>query len=118
MTAHSDAEVRREKVFTSVGDYSFMHTKHVDLERGTAVGIVVEMPNFPLVIVRAKKGYAMCGYLNMAAANKMGDVAAKVFGVRTVEDVLAAKVVEVSTKAAELGAKEGMTGREFLNLMM
>jgi uncharacterized protein YunC (DUF1805 family) len=95
-----------------------MQTKHVDLERGTAVGIIVDMPNFPLVIVRAKKGYAMCGYLNMAAANKMGDVAGKVSSVRTVEDVLVAKIVEVSDKARELGAKEGMTGREFLNLMM
>jgi uncharacterized protein YunC (DUF1805 family) len=95
-----------------------MQTKHVDLERGTAVGIIVDMPNFPLVIVRAKRGYAMCGYLNMAAANKMGDVAGKVSSVRTVEDVLVAKIVEVSDKARELGAKEGMTGREFLNLMM
>jgi len=95
-----------------------MQTKHVDLEKGTAVGIIVDMPNFPLVIVRAKRGYAMCGYLNMAAANKMGDVAGKVSSVRTVEDVLVAKIVEVSDKARELGAKEGMTGREFLNLMM
>ena len=95
-----------------------METKHMHLEKGIVVGIVVEMQKFPLVIVKAGKGYAMCGYLNMAAANKMGDVAAKVSGDSTPEDVLAAKVVEVSDKAKELGAREGMTGREYLNLLI
>jgi uncharacterized protein YunC (DUF1805 family) len=95
-----------------------METKHLHLERGIAVGILVEMPTAPLLIIKAKRGYVMCGYLNMSAANKLGDVAGRVTGVKSFDDVLAAKVVEASDKAKELGGRDGMTGREFLNALM
>lgn len=95
-----------------------MEVKQLELEKGTALGIMIEMPTAPLLLIKARRGFVMCGYLNVAAANKMGDVAGKVSGVRTFDDVLNAKVVEVSEKAKEMGAKEGMTGRDFLNRFM
>jgi uncharacterized protein YunC (DUF1805 family) len=95
-----------------------METKHFHLEKGVVVGVLVDMPTAPLLIIKARGGYVMCGYLNMAAANKMGDVAGKVSGVRTFEDVLAANIIEVSEKASALGCRVGMTGRDFLNALM
>jgi uncharacterized protein YunC (DUF1805 family) len=95
-----------------------METKHIHLENGIVVGILVEMQSAPLLIVKAKRGYLMCGYLNMEAANKMGDAAGRVTGVRTFEDVLEATVIEVSEGAKSFGAQEGMKGREFLKALM
>jgi len=38
-------------------------------------------------------------------------------GIKNFDDALKAKIVEVSDKAKENGIKEGMTGREALELM-
>ena len=82
-----------------------------------SIGIIIEMQNAPLLLLIAKKGFIMCGYLNIEVAKKMGDCACVVCGVRTFEDVLNAKVVEATTKAEELGIIKGMSGREASKLM-
>jgi uncharacterized protein YunC (DUF1805 family) len=96
------------------GVHTAMETREIPLGKGKALGILVEMGASPLVIVKASGAYVMCGYLNMTAANKLGDVAGRVTGVRTFDDVLAAEVVEVSEEAKRRGAVVGVTGREFL----
>ncbi|MFI5383749.1 MAG: YunC family protein, partial [Methanosarcina thermophila] len=63
------------------------------------------------------KGFLMCGYLNINAAETLGDTAAKVKGVQSFEDMLKAKVVEVTRFARELGIEPGMTGKEALEKM-
>lgn len=62
----------------------------------------------------ADKGYVMCGYLNRQAAEKFGDSAAIVRGIKTVDDLLNGTVAEVTPAAEILGVKAGMTGREAL----
>ncbi len=78
---------------------------------------VIELQNANLVLVKARQGYVMCGYLNLEAAEKLGDAACVVTGVKTAEDALEAEVKACTTKAGELGVKTGMTGREALELM-
>jgi uncharacterized protein YunC (DUF1805 family) len=75
------------------------------------------MSRAPLLLVKAERGFVMCGYLNIAAANSLGDAAAKVTGVSSFEDVLKAEVVEVTEEARKLGVKEGISGREALEKM-
>jgi len=87
------------------------------LSKGTALGVKVDLPKAPLVMIRASKGFAMCGYLNMEAVNKTGEVAVRVTGVRSFDDVLNAKVVNISDEARKLGISEGMTAREALEKM-
>ncbi len=82
-----------------------------------AIGVNLELQNANLIVIRAKKGYIMCGYLSMETANRLEDVAAKVKDVKNVDEVLKAKIVEVSEKAKEIGIKEGMTGKETLEKM-
>jgi len=67
--------------------------------------------------VTAPKGFAMCGYLNMESVNKMGEVAVRVTGVKTFDDLLSAKVANLSDKAGEFGIHSGMTAREALERM-
>ena len=52
----------------------------------------------------------------MATAEKKGDAAAMVIGVSSFEDALAAKIAAVSSKGKELGIKEGMTGKDALDI--
>ena len=95
-----------------------MLIEQINLENGSAIGLKMDMEHAPLLVIRAKKGYVMCGYLNMDIANKLGDVAVRVTGVRSFEDVLNAKAVDISLAAKDLGINVGMTGKETLNKML
>jgi len=94
-----------------------MLIEQINLEKGSALGFKMDMENAPLLVIRAGCGFVMCGYLNMEIANKLGDVAVRVTGVRSFEDVLGAKAVDVSEPARKRGVSAGMTAREALNLM-
>jgi uncharacterized protein YunC (DUF1805 family) len=94
-----------------------MLVEQVNLENGCALGLKLDMERAPLLVIRAKNGFIMCGYLNMDVANKLGDVAVRVTGVKSFEDVLNAKAVDISEAAKKLGITAGMTGKEALNKM-
>jgi uncharacterized protein YunC (DUF1805 family) len=94
-----------------------MKTQTISLENGKAIGYSIDLGKAPLLIIQAKKGYVMCGYLNMNAANKIGDIAGKVTGVKTFEDMLNAEVVEISENATRMGLTQGMNGKDFLNIL-
>jgi uncharacterized protein YunC (DUF1805 family) len=90
----------------------------IDIKRiNSGLGIRIQLQNANFLLISAKRGYIMCGYLNMETAEKLGDAACIVTGVDTFEDVLKAEVVKVSESARILGCKEGMTGKEALNLL-
>jgi uncharacterized protein YunC (DUF1805 family) len=94
-----------------------MLIEQILLENGCALGLRFEMQKYPLLVIRAEKGFLMCGYLNTNAAETLGDKAAKVKGVQSFEDMLKATVVEVTKFARDLGVEVGMTGREALEKM-
>lgn len=70
-----------------------------------------------LLLIQGLRGMLGCGYVSLGAAEKFGHALAIVKGVASFDDMLAAKVSEVSPAAAALGVKPGMTGREALLLM-
>ncbi|MFH1458866.1 MAG: DUF1805 domain-containing protein [Candidatus Omnitrophota bacterium] len=80
--------------------------------------LVVKFKQANLVLVNAPKGFIMCGYLNIEAAQKMGDAACIITGVSTVEELLAKPVVNLTTKAEDLGITRGITGEEALKKML
>jgi len=94
-----------------------MLIEQIPFENGCALGLRFEMQKYPLLVIRAEKGFLMCGYLNVNAAETLGDAAAKVKGVQSFEDMLNATVVEVTKFARDLGVETGMTGREALKKM-
>jgi uncharacterized protein YunC (DUF1805 family) len=94
-----------------------MLVEQIKLENGSALGLKMDMENAPLLVIRAGCGFVMCGYLNMDVANKLGDVAVRVTGVRSFEDVLNAKAQDVSMAAKNLGITIGMTAKDTLNKM-
>ncbi len=94
-----------------------MLIEEIKLENGTALGLKMDMEHAPLLVIRAAKGFVMCGYLNIDVANKLGDAAVRVSGVRSFEDVLNAKAVDVSEAAKKLRITVGMPAREALEKM-
>jgi len=84
----------------------------------TCLGVRIELPESPpLLLVMADKGFVMCGFLNVDAAEKLGVAAAMVSGVKSFEDVLNANVKAVTSKAETFGVRVGMKGAEALTLM-
>ncbi|MEM2250084.1 MAG: DUF1805 domain-containing protein [Candidatus Bathyarchaeia archaeon] len=85
----------------------------------TCLGVKVELPDSPpLLLVVAEKGFVMCGFLNLEAAERLGVAAAMVTGVKTFEDILNAEIKAATTKAKGLGVQPGMRGEEALKRMI
>ena len=82
------------------------------------LGVKVELPDSPpLILVIAKKGFVMCGYLNIEAAEKLGVAAALVRGVTDFHDVLDTEIKAVTSKAETLGVDVGIKGSKALKQM-
>lgn len=77
----------------------------------------MDMGEAPLVILKGKRGYVMCGYLNLEAADKLGDIAVRVTGVNDFESVLVSTAVGVSAEARKLGISEGQKVSDFIQLL-
>ena len=78
-------------------------------------GVKSTLPDVPpLLLIKGDKGFVMCGYLNMEAAEKLGAAAAVVSGVKTFEDVLNAEVKAATSKAKALGVEPGSRVRDVI----
>lgn len=81
---------------------------NVEVEGKSFLGLKVDMEDLPpMVLLKGKKGFVMCGYLNLEVAERLGAVAGIVSGVSNFEDVLNAEIKSATTKAKELGLKPG-----------
>ncbi|RLG93246.1 DUF1805 domain-containing protein [Candidatus Bathyarchaeota archaeon] len=90
-----------------------IHIAQLGFDGKTALGLKVELPESPpLMLIVGKRGFLMCGFLNMEAAEKLGVAAAVVSGVTTFEEMLNKEVKAASSKAEALGVKVGMLGKE------
>jgi uncharacterized protein YunC (DUF1805 family) len=82
------------------------------------LGLRVNLPDSPpLLLIIAEKGFVMCGFLNVEAAERLDVAAAMVSGVKTFDDVLNAQAKAVTTKAKGFGIEVGMKGAEALKRM-
>ena len=82
------------------------------------IGIEVEIPNGPpLVLLRGRNGVVACGFLDVSVANKLGVAAARVFGVRSVEELLEKEIVEATGRARELGVREGIKVKDVIKVI-
>ncbi len=82
------------------------------------IGFEIDLPNAPpLIVVRGRRGFIMCGYLDLGVADKLGLVAVRVSGVSSVEDMLDKEVSGVSSKARELGIKVGDKVKDIIDLV-
>ncbi len=81
------------------------------------IALKQKMGNLPLIVVKAKNGYVACSYIDKETAEKVGDVAAFVAGVKNVDDFKKAKIRYATTWAENIGIREGMSVKKALELM-
>ena len=91
--------------------------EHVEVDGRKYLTQIIELGNLPWISVKAKKGYIACSYVDMDTAEKIGDVAAFVTGVKSLDDMLRAKVRGVTTWAEDIGIREGMSVKKALEIM-
>ncbi len=91
-----------------------MKTREISIQGQVATGYEIDLPGAPLVLVQAAKGFVMCGYLDVKSADKLNAAAAIVRGVKTVDELLAKPVTDVSAAGQTLGIAVGVTGRDAL----
>ena len=85
----------------------------------SATGLRVELPDSPpLVAIIGSKGFVMCGFLNIEAAEKLNVTASMVSGVKTFEDVLKAEIKAATSKAKMKGITVRMKGEEAIRLLV
>lgn len=90
----------------------------IKVDDKSCLGLRADLPNSPpLLLITAEKGFVMCGFLNVEAAEKLSVAAAVVSGVKTFEDVLEGQVKAVTSKAESLGIEVGMKGADALKRM-
>jgi len=90
----------------------------VEVNGHTAIGITIDLPKTRLVIISTGKGYLMCGALDVQLLRtrlaERGIMAARAVGVRSIDDLLAAPVDDLTQAAEAAGICRGMPGREAL----
>ncbi|MEM2155336.1 MAG: DUF1805 domain-containing protein [Candidatus Jordarchaeales archaeon] len=82
------------------------------VEEKAVLGLRVNLKPVPFLMIICLRGILACGYFNLEVAERFGVTAAIVRGVSSFDEMLEAKVVNVTSKARELGVTEGCSGRD------
>ena len=92
--------------------------ENLDIHEKAFQGVQIELKGLPpIVLIEGNKGFVMCGYLNIDAAESLGAAAAVVSGVSSWEDVLNAKINTSTTKAKALGLEPGRIVRDVIAVL-
>jgi len=92
-----------------------MITKDITLNETVFKAVQIDLSERgKLLMIIGAKGYVMCGYLNINTAQKLGDAACMVTGVKTIDDVLNANIVALTAEAQKLGIEMGMPVKDVL----
>jgi uncharacterized protein YunC (DUF1805 family) len=70
-----------------------------------------------LIVLRGSKGYVMCGYLNLDAAEKFKEAAVKIVKVATIKEALNSEVFECSFQAKRLGICKKQAIKDVLKII-
>jgi uncharacterized protein YunC (DUF1805 family) len=95
-----------------------MKYKKIKTAHGYIEALEMKLLTKSLIVLRGRKGYIMCGYLNLAAAERCKDVAIKITGVATIQGALQSTVFSCTGRARRLGAYKGQPVKECLRLIV
>ena len=77
----------------------------------------VKLQSKNLILLNGSRGYVMCGYLNLSAAEKFKDAAVKITGVSTIEEALKSTVHSCTGIARKAGIYKGQPIKEVLRII-
>jgi len=88
--------------------------RKIKVGSGSVEALQMDLCAKRLIVLRAKRGYLMCGYLNLKTAAKFKDAAGKIVGVSTIEEALRSRVSACTPSARRLGIYPGQAVKEAL----
>lgn len=91
----------------------FEHRK-IKTSTGYIGALAMDLGQKRLIVLRGRRGYVMCGYLDIAIARKFKEAAVKITGVSSIRGALAARVFACTPQAARLGIYPGQPVKEVL----
>lgn len=95
-----------------------IQTGSVDVSTGTALGVRIGNPQNPekatIIVLIGKKGLIVCRNFDIAALEQRGVAAARVQGITSFEEALAAPIESCTAQARQMGVTEGMKGEDAL----
>jgi uncharacterized protein YunC (DUF1805 family) len=94
----------------------FKHKK-IKVGKKYIEAIWVKLQSKNLILLKGSRGYVMCGYLNLRAAEKFKDAAVKITGVSTIDEALKAAVHSCTGPARRLGIYNGQPIKEVLKII-
>jgi len=86
----------------------------IEIGKNKALGLKVEIPKAPILLLLYKNMIVGCGYFSIEAMEKFGNAACVVRGVIDFREMLNAEIQEMTSEAQKLGARKGMKVRELL----
>jgi uncharacterized protein YunC (DUF1805 family) len=92
--------------------------KKIKIGKSYIEAFVVPLLAKNLILLRGRRGYVMCGYLNLKAAEKLKDRAVRITGVSGIKEALDTKVHSCTSEARKLGIRKGQPIREVLNIFV
>ncbi len=97
--------------------------REIALRGGTALGLSARWEGGQYCALHARAGVVGCGIYDLKVASQFGMAIAIARGTPErplvePEDLLEARIAEVSPKAKEIGLAPGMTGREAVEILL
>lgn len=97
--------------------------QHLSFPAGQALGCSYRWPGGQYCVIHTDRGILACGLYDCRIATQFGLAVAVARGtpacpLREPEDLLAAKIAEVSESAATLGIQVGMSGQAALDILL
>ncbi len=77
-------------------------------------GFCLPVPPSNLIFITVPGGFLGCGFFDMRTFDKLGIAAVRITGISTLEELLVAKIAELTEPAKTLGVRVGMTGYDAL----
>ena len=91
-----------------------LEERSIKIDGKTIEAVSLSLGGKNLIVLKGSRGYVMCGYLDMASAERFGDVAVKITGVSTIDDALGARAAACSAAAKKIGISERQTVQDVL----
>ena len=94
----------------------FIHKK-IKVGKICIEAFLIKLLSKNFILLKGSRGYVMCGYLNLKAAEKFKDVAIKITGVSTIEQALQTTVHSCTSSARRLGIYKGQPIKKVLRII-
>ena len=94
-----------------------LQNKKIKIGKKRVEAILFKLASKNLIVIKGKKGYIMCGYLDLRTAEKFKDVAVKITGISTIGDAINSRVHSTTRQASRLGIHKGQAVKEVLKII-